>query len=142
MDGGLVAIARIFVGLARSKMQGAGDLLIEQDVAHRVQDEGIEPEAELADGPGSGIHIEDLVELALGAALTGGLDDTTLLQFQTDALELGARVQGGRVEGDHAVGRLERWAAEALAIGNVAQALAGLSSDVLDGEGEVGARSH
>src|SRR5450631_1067546 len=44
-----IPIIRLLIGLARRKMKGTGDLFIEKNIAHRLQDVGIEPEREFTD---------------------------------------------------------------------------------------------
>ena len=49
VHGGLVAVAGGLVGLAGREVERAGDLLVEQDVAHRIHDVRIETDGEFAD---------------------------------------------------------------------------------------------
>src|SRR5437868_4730161 len=51
VDAALVAIAADLVGLAGGEMEGTGDLLVEENVAHGVEDVGIEAEREFSDVP-------------------------------------------------------------------------------------------
>ena len=44
MDPALVAVARDFVSLPGRKVERAGDLLVEENIPHRMQDVGIERE--------------------------------------------------------------------------------------------------
>src|SRR5450756_1038869 len=55
VDGALVAIAAILVRLARREVQRAGDLLIEEDVAHGALNVRIEAEGKFPDVAGAGI---------------------------------------------------------------------------------------
>ena len=73
VDLGAVAIVGQLVGLAGGEVEGAADFLVEEDVAHRLEDVGIEGEGELADEAGAFVGIEDFVQ-APGVA-AGGVDD-------------------------------------------------------------------
>ena len=80
-----------------------GDLLVEEDVAHRVLDLRIEADGEFADVARAGVAIEDLVD---GLGVVGrGLDDLALLEFKADVVEGDALVDGRGVVADHALDR-------------------------------------
>ena len=77
-------------------MEAAGDLLVKQNVLHRVGDMRVKADGELADVARAFIGVKDLVEL-LAVALTGGFDDLAILEDEADVLEALAVVDGGRV---------------------------------------------
>ena len=68
-------------------MQRPGDLLIEEDVAHRVEDVGIEAEGEFARVARSGVGVENRIQ-AFGVVARGG-GNLPVFELQADILELG-----------------------------------------------------
>ena len=104
-------------------MEAAGDLLVEQNVLHRVGDVRVKADGELADVARAFIGVEDLVEL-LAVALTRGFDDLAVLEDEADVLEALAVVDGGRVVLQHAVDTVAHGRGEALAVGDVVFAAA------------------
>ena len=101
VDRGAVAVVGIVVCAAGSEMDGSGDLLIEEDVAHRVHDIGIYTESEFADITCAFVCIEDMVD-AFGIVCRC-FDDLAVFKEQADLLELKALINAGRVIGDTAV---------------------------------------
>ena len=104
-------------------MEAAGDLLVEQNVLHRVGDVRVKADGELADVARAFIGVEDLVEL-LAVALARGFDDLAVLEDEADVLEALAVVDGGRVVLQHAVDTVADGRGEAFAVGDVLLAAA------------------
>ena len=40
---GAVAVVAVFVGLAGGEVEGTANLLVEEDIAHGLEDEGVHP---------------------------------------------------------------------------------------------------
>ena len=139
MDDRLIAVAGTFVGLAGCEVKRAGDLLVEEDVAHWLRDVGIEPDGEFADVACAGIGIEDLVQ-ALGI-VGRGFDNFAFLEYEPDVVEGGAKIHGRGVVLDDALDAVFDRAREDLAVGDVAQTAASLGADALDRESQIGART-
>jgi len=98
-----VAILGLLVALAGGEVEGAVDLFVEKDVAHRLEDVRIEGDGELADVARAGIAIEDGVEL-LGV-VGGAVDDFAVFEFEPHVVEGDALIDGGRVEADVGLAR-------------------------------------
>src|ERR1035437_4893541 len=62
-----VAVVTLVVALPGRKMDGTENLLVEQNIAHRPGNPGIDTNGKLADIPGSFVRIEDQVELFVHA---------------------------------------------------------------------------
>src|SRR5437899_8249728 len=104
MDGGAIAVVAFLIGLAGSEMERPGDFLVEEDVAHRVLDVGIEPERKFTDVPRARIGVEDLVQPP--GVVGSGFDDLAVCKFEPDVFKLRSGVDGGRVELDDTVDRV------------------------------------
>src|SRR5688500_4254664 len=78
---GAVPILGLLVALAGCEMEGTGDLFIEQDVAHRVQDVRIEANRKLTDIARAGVACEDVVQLLLITAARG-VHDLAVLKLE------------------------------------------------------------
>jgi hypothetical protein len=135
VDRALVAVAAILVSLARREVQRAGDFLVEQDVAHRIQNVRIEAERKFADVTRAGVRVQNLIQPL--RVVRRGLDDFAVLEFQPDVFKLRARIKRRRVELDDAVHGIFHRAGKHFAVGNVAVALAHLRADALDAEVKV-----
>ena len=96
-----VAIVRILIGLAGREVERAGDFLIEEDVAHRLEDQRMHAEGELTDVARTLVAIEDLVDL-FGFVARFGLDDFSFGKLQPDAVERDSLIDRRGVVGDHA----------------------------------------
>ena len=137
MDLAAVVVLGGLVAAAGREVERSRDLLVEEDVLHRVGDVRVEADGELADVARALVGVEDLVEL-LAVALAGGLDDLAVLEDEADVLEALAVVDGGSVVLEHAVDAVAHGRGEALAVGDVVLAAAGDDADALDREGQVG----
>src|SRR5690606_23691042 len=116
VDRGLVDAAGLGVGLAHGEVDGAADLLVEEDLAGPVGDAEVGADPELAEAAGALVGVEHLDQELL-AALGGRVDDLAALEAEADARDLAAGVGRRQVEGDLALrGVLER-AGEELAVG-------------------------
>src|SRR5581483_4817860 len=98
MHGRTVPVVANLVGQPRREVQRTGDLLIEQNVAHRIENVRIETKRELADVTRARIGIEDFIQLFRIAG--SRFDDFASLELQMDILELGSRINRGGVESD------------------------------------------
>ncbi len=135
----LAAVAVVgfaLVGLAGGEVEAAGDFLVEEDIAHGVEDLAIEADGEFADVAGSLVGVEDAVD-GLGV-VSGGLDDFAFGELEADAVEGDALVDGGGVVGDDPFDGVADWGGEAFAVGDVFFAAAGFGLDACDAEAEVG----
>jgi len=137
VDLGAVAVVGLLVGLAGCEVEGAGDFLVEEDVAHRLENVGIEGEGEFADEAGALVGIEDFIQARSVAA--GGIGDFAVLEFEADVIERGSLVNGGGVESDKALDGLFDRGGEDFAVRDIVSAAAGDGGDVLDRECEIGA---
>src|SRR5262249_25622666 len=122
--------------LAGREMDAAGDLLVEENVLHRPQDERVEANGELPAIAATGVGGEDLVELFGGG--TAGFDGLSISEHQPPGFARRAAEKWGGVELDDPVDALADWGGEDLAVGDVALAVAGDGGDGLDGKREVG----
>src|SRR4051812_8409346 len=96
MDGRTVAIVAIFVSLAGGEVQRAGDLFVKKNVAHRIEDVGVESKGKLAGVACTWIGVQDFVE-AFGI-VRSGFDDFSGVEDEANVLELSAGVESRGVE--------------------------------------------
>src|SRR5262249_16192895 len=82
MDLPPVAVVSLLIRLAGREMEGAGDLLVEQNVAHWLQNVRIERDGELADVARPLVGIENLVELPGQPAAGFRLHHPALLEIE------------------------------------------------------------
>src|SRR5258706_15489160 len=101
MDGGAIAVVAFLVGLAGREVKGAGDFLVEKNIAHRVLDVGIETEGKFTDVTRARIGVEDVVQAL--RVVGSGFHDLAIGKFEPDVFKLRSRVDGGRVELDETV---------------------------------------
>ena len=134
----LVDAAGLGVGLADGEVDGAADLLVEEDLAGAVGDAEVGADAELAEAAGALVGVEHLDQEVL-AALGGRVDDLAALEAEADAGDLAAGVGRRQVEGDLALGRVLDRAGEELAVGHVVLAVGGLEVAAGDVQLQVGA---
>ena len=80
VDVAFVPVVRLRVRFSGREMKRSGDLLVKQDVEHRLCDVGVKPERKLADEPRPVIRIEDFVEV-LGVR-TARLNDLSVYEFK------------------------------------------------------------
>ena len=102
-----------------------------------MEDLAIEADGEFADVAGSFVGVEDAVD-GFGV-VSGGLDDFAFGEFEADAVEGDALVDGGGVVGDDPFDGVADWGGEAFAVGDIFFAAAGFGLDACDAEAEVGA---
>ena len=88
VDGALVLAARVGVARADREVHGAGDLLVEEDVAREARDPRVAAEPELAEAARARVGREDLAQELL-ALLGGG----SFLRAMLPRLEEGPGVQ-------------------------------------------------
>ena len=91
MDLGPVSIIRLLVRLARGKVKRAGDLLVEQDIEHRVQDAWIEGDGEFSDVARTVVRVEDFFDALLGAC--GHVFDPTVFEVEHNVIEHDAVIE-------------------------------------------------
>jgi hypothetical protein len=95
MDLGFVAVADAIVGLTRREVEGAGDLLVEENVAHWLKDVRIKTDRKFADVARAGVAVEDFVETF--RVVGRGLDDAAFFENETDVIERRAEINRGGV---------------------------------------------
>lgn len=115
---GAVAVVAVFVGLPGSEVEGATDFLIEEDVAHGLENVGVHTEGKLTDVAGSFIGIEDLVECLI-VAVAVGLDDFAIFEGQAYTIEGNSLEEGGCGVVDGAVHAVLHRCGEDLAVRDV-----------------------
>ena len=140
VNGAAVPVVRDLVGLSRGEVEATGNLLVEEDIPHRLLDFRIEADGELPDVARSGIGIEDLVD-RLGI-VGGRLDDFSFLEFQFHVVEGDPLVDRGGIVADHAFDGILDGSGEAFSVGNIVSSPTGNSGESLDAETQVRARSH
>src|SRR5689334_16157790 len=96
MDLATVAVVGFFISLAGREVELTGNLLVEEDVAHRFHHVGIESEGELSDVPRTGIRIQNFVELF--CLITGRLNNFTFFEVETNTVEGDALINRRRVK--------------------------------------------
>ena len=138
MDGGIVAVRGIFVAHARRKVDGASNLLVEEDIAHGRVHERIETDSELAHIACALVGIEDGVELRVVARFAGSFHDFALLEHEADVAELLAIVKRGSIVLDNALDAPLHRRRIDFAVGNVHVAAARHRGNPLDAEADVG----
>src|SRR5262245_29723318 len=119
-------------------MDGAADLLVEQDLAGALGDPVVGADTELAEATGTLVRIEHLYQELL-PLLGGRVDDPAALEPEANAGDLAARVGGGQVEGDLSLGGVLDRASEELAVGHVVLAAGRDELAALDPEPQIGA---
>ena len=138
VDLAAVAVVGFLVGLARREMEGAGDLLVEEDVLHRLQDVGVEAERELADVAGALDRYRESRSACFGWLPVA----STILPSRKSSrmpIEGRALIERRGVEIDVPCDGILHRAGKNFAVGNVALAAAGNGADALDTETQVGA---
>src|SRR5713101_1572270 len=117
-------------------MKRACDLLIEQDVPHRLQNARIKPKRKFADVTRARIGIENLVQLFCFVACR--IDNLSVFELETDGIETDALINTRRVERYMTLYGIFHRAAKNFAIGNIAIATTDHGWNSLDTETEVG----
>ena len=116
-------------------MERAGNLLIEENVAHRLENMGVEAQGELPDVARTRVAIENLVQ-PLGI-IPRRLHHPALPEHESDMVERGAQIDRRCIILDDPVDAVLDRTGEHLAIGDVAQAAAFLRPDALDREVQI-----
>src|SRR5262245_11734303 len=93
VDGGLVEAARLGIRAADGEVDGATDLLVEQDLPGAVGDAVVGPDPELAEAARAIVGVEHLDEELL-ALLGARVDDPAALEPEPDPGDLATRVTG------------------------------------------------
>ena len=89
--------ARLGIGGADGHVDGAADLLVEEDVAGAAVDPVVRADAELAQAPGALVRVDELDQELL-AALGRRVDDLAGLEAEADARDLAPGDHRGQVE--------------------------------------------
>src|SRR5260221_1762877 len=137
VDGGFVYAARLGVAGADRQVDGAANLLVEQDLAGAAFGPVVVADPEPAEAGGAGVGVERFQQV-LPAALGVGIDDHTGLEAQANAGDLAATYHRRQVEADLALDRVLDRAREELAVGHVVAAVAGDELAAGDAEPDVG----
>ena len=137
MDFAAIGVVRRLIGIARSQVHRAADLLVEQRIEHRLLHFVVEPQRPLADVPRSVVGIENLVEPFVLPVGAGRAFDPTILELEPDAIEDDALIERLRVVGDDAVDAVSDGSRKALAIRDIPQPVARHDRDALDRERQV-----
>ena len=141
MDLAAVAVVgHALVGLAGGEVEGTGDLFIEKDVAHGMQDLAIETDGEFTDVARPLVGIENPVQ-RLGV-IGCGFHDPALTELQLDVVEGDPLIDCRRVVGNDSLDGIFHWRAEALTVRDVILTTAGDGFQALQAETEVGAGSN
>jgi hypothetical protein len=126
------------VGLAEGEVDGAADLLVEQDVLDEALDVVVGADAEFAEPARALVHVQHLeqVVLVLGG---GGLHHQALAEHQADAVDLAPALAHREVVADAAFRRILHRAGEDFAAGHVVRGDGRDERAALDGHAQVGA---
>src|SRR5215211_3306596 len=119
-------------------MNGAADLLVEQDLAGAGRNPVVGADAELAEAACAVIGVEHLDQELL-ALLGARVDDLAAFEAEADARDLTAGVTRRQVEGDLTLGGVLDGTGEELPVGHVVLAVRGDEGPALDAEAQVGA---
>ncbi|MNM54985.1 hypothetical protein D3C81_661150 [compost metagenome] len=119
-------------------MQAAGDLLVEQDVLHRMQDVRIEANGKLADVSSPFVRIQDFIHAFCIVACR--FDDFAVLEAELDILERDPIIQCCRIVADRTVYSIANRSGIDLAVRNILLSGAFDGRNVLDREVQVRAR--
>ena len=116
----MVAVVAFVVAAAGGKVNGAGNFLVEQNIAHRNVHVGVNAYSELADVTRALIGIENLVDL-LGV-IGSSLDDLAVIEHEPHVFVLKPLLHRRSVVGNNAVYAVFYGCGINLAVGNVALA--------------------
>ena len=132
MNGARVPVGRFLIALAGGEVDGAGDLLIEEDVFHGLGAIGVEADGELADVARPRIGVEHFVEgLGVGG---GGFHDLAVLEDQTHVGVRDGPIGGRAIVMNHAIDGSAHRRRIYFSIGDIALAVAFPGGDALDGK--------
>ena len=131
MDFAAIAILSLLIAAARREVETAGDLLIKQNVLHRMHDQRIEAKRKLTDIASALVGIKDRFQFLL-ILICPALHHSSLGEFQADVREADAVEQRGRVVLQNALNTIAHRRGEAFAIRNVALAAARNHANSLD----------
>ena len=130
-----VAVICIVVCAAGREVDGAGDLLVEENVAHRIHDIGVYAEGKFADIACAIVRIKDVVDALVVVCCC--FDDFAVLEEQADILKLKALIDAWGVVSNAAVDAVADGGCINFAVRDVAVTCAGDCFLSLDGEGDV-----
>src|SRR4051812_16166347 len=122
VHGRLVRAARLRIGAPDREMDGAADLLVEEDRADGAVDAEVRSDADLAQQRGAVVRGERLAQVGL-AALGARGHDAPRAELELDPLDFDPARAGGDREADRALGRVLHRPREDLAGGHVAAAV-------------------
>src|SRR5581483_12095291 len=100
-----VAVVGLLIRLAGREVEAAGDLFVEEDILHRLEDIRVEGDGPLADVARALIGVQDLVEPGRLAACRR-LDNLAVLKNQPDIVKNGSPIERLAVKLDGAVDRI------------------------------------
>ena len=139
MDGGTVAVIRLFVCVAWCEMETALDFFIEEGVFHRFGDEGIHPQREFPDVARPFIRVENFGD-AVGE-IGGCMNDTTVFERQLNIFISSSLINGRGVVSEGSVDRVPHWRGIHFAVRDVSQSGAFDNWNIFYGKGKVRART-
>src|SRR5215475_13061284 len=122
-------------------MDGAADLLVEEDVAREAVDFVVEAEGDLPCDARAVVQFEQRFEVAL-AARRLGRDDAPVLEAQARVVDLATVEDSRQAEADRAVDACLDWARVDLAVGHVLPPVSRAPGAALDCDREVGVLTH
>ena len=119
MHAAAIAVVGFIVRIARSEVERAADLFVEQRVEHRMQNAIVGAKRPFSDVPRSFVRIEYLIE-AFRSVATRRIDNLSLLQFKSNAIKDGPLIARRRIELNRAVHAVLDRRGEAFAVGDIA----------------------
>src|SRR3954465_3326847 len=117
-------------------MDGAADLLVEQDLAGAVGDPVVGADPEFTETPCSVVRVAHLDQDLL-ALLGARVHDLAALESEVNSRDLSAGVARRQVEADLSLGRVLDGAGEELTVRHVVLAVSGDEGASLDAEAQV-----
>src|SRR5437667_3438522 len=120
-------------------MKRTGNLFVEKNISHRLENVRIESERKLADVASSGVGIEDLVEF-LGLVACR-LDNFALAEIEANPVKGDALVNCWRVKCDMAFHRIFHWRCEHFTIRNIPVPSANDCWNSFDAKSQIRSRS-
>ena len=117
-------------------MERTRDLLVEQNIEHRVVDVWIKSDSKLADISRALICIENVVELF--AVIGRRIHDLTALKVEANIVKYRSLIECWRIKMDNAVDRFPDGSGKAFAIGDISFTGAWDDGDVPDAEFQIG----
>src|SRR4051812_9124546 len=137
MQSGLVRASTLGVGPTERQVDGAGDLLVEEDVADEAVEVSVHADAELPDPSRSDVAGQSFMEHAFTAG-GGGANHFAVPKFEPDPLDDLPGVRSRKLEGDEALSTLVDRGRIDLAVRDVDMSIADDVGSPRRGEGEMG----